>query len=123
MTRTKEPALRAAQMEGRCVNLHANYLKQNGWRFCPYCGMALQVRIHCDRCGYDYLSEKAYYAHLDLALYKANPCPNQSGHTHRVCYMKKRGKMFCEECHLEYPVTVRNACDQSKLQPEGSVSI
>jgi hypothetical protein len=97
--------LAGLQMEGECKIRHAQYRTQNGYRYCPWCGNQLIVRITCDHCGRHFLSEQSYHIHLhELALYKANRCPNEGqGKSHHVIhYMKNRDKFFCESCRLEY---------------------
>jgi hypothetical protein len=96
-------ALVALRMEGSCQRRHMEYLKRSHWRYCPWCGMILQVRLHCDHCNRDFMSEAAFNVHREqVTLFASNRCPN--GSNHPVRYLRRRQKMFCPACNLEYKV-------------------
>jgi hypothetical protein len=102
-------------MEGLCVRHHANYITNYGWAYCPWCGLELAYKAHCYHCNKDFVSERAYAAHrIDVELYIDNPCPNQRPTTerHNTRYHKNRGKMYCQECRLEYPVRAEATDDR-----------
>ena len=93
--------------EGTCQKAHMNMLTRQHWRFCPWCGIQLQIRIHCIHCGKNFMSQKAYDAHLfGMALFSANPCPNdpEKKHGHLIQYRKHRQRMYCATCEKEYPI-------------------
>jgi hypothetical protein len=101
-----ETGLRRATMEGQCVRDHAKYVGERGWAYCPWCGMELVYKKHCDHCGRDYVSEEAYHVHLSqIEFYKSNPCPNEETvkGQHAVRYHKNRGVFYCPACNIEYP--------------------
>jgi len=98
--------LAAARMEGVCLLKHAAYLKNRGYRFCPWCGMKLQIRHHCDHCKRDFLSDASFEMHkFDLERFTNNPCPNQAKDklNHLWRYMKRRQMFYCATCRIEYP--------------------
>jgi hypothetical protein len=99
-------------MEGRCQNFHMRYIKESHYKYCPWCGVLLVIRLHCDHCQRDFTSDKSYQVHkFNLAIFKNNPCPNSKGcndHSHSIGYLERRNRMYCGTCKLEY-----------KLQPVG----
>lgn len=93
-------------MEGVCSSYHSSsYREKRGWKFCPWCGISLAVKHHCEHCGKDFISETAFHVHQQsAALYRNNPCPNQEGGRHIIHHLRHRGKMFCANCRIEYPI-------------------
>lgn len=113
-----QAGLARARMEGRCVNEHVRYLKSRGWAYCPWCSAELVIRITCEQCGHDYMSEAAYNAHrLDSHLYKTNPCPNQLTGGHAVKYLARRNAFYCQECCIEYPSKDKQPAAQLRGEP------
>lgn len=105
----------ALRMEGVCHLKHAQFLRQYHYRYCPFCGMVLQIKHHCEHCGNDFLSEAAFKMHLfGLQLYKDNPCPWQGKEHHSVQYFKRRGKMYCPICKKEYLAVIREETHAQK---------
>lgn len=95
------PDIRAIEMEGRCVHDHAQMRAGRGWKFCPWCGKSLVVFAYCDHCGKHFISEKAFAVHLkDLSFLKGNKC--EVDERHPVQYQKRRGKMYCPTCKVEW---------------------
>lgn len=63
----REAGLSRAMAEAKgnfCKNLHAGYLKNNGWSFCPKCGAKLEIIRTCPTCGKTFLSHKAFKYHV-----------------------------------------------------------
>ena len=104
LTHNLPSSLRAAAMEGKCLNQHAVMMKTNGWRWCPWCGMELKIIAHCETCGRDFFSESAFQVHNGghIAFFAANRCPVATNHA--VQYRKNRQKMYCVQCAKEFPI-------------------
>lgn len=99
-------AVRRASMEGRCANRHSGYAFNQGYVYCPWCGLELRFELHCDKCGKNFNSVAAYAAHLDEEFISARPlCPVSSSHT--VHLRRHRGVIFCDYCQKEYPLARR----------------
>lgn len=95
--------IRAASMEGFCVQRHTTYLKRSGYAYCPWCGIRLQIKLHCEHCGYDFMSERAFEIHnKNIAFYRRNSCPIDKSHP--VRFEKHRNRMFCTACHEEFAI-------------------
>jgi hypothetical protein len=104
-------SLRALQLaDGGCANRHMQFLTHYHYRFCPFCGKELKITLVCEHCGHNFISERAYTAHLsELKLIIQNPCPSDTrgkghGNRHPIRHLKNRGTMYCDQCHIEYPV-------------------
>jgi hypothetical protein len=106
MTETVKKTLTALRMEGQCVVRHTTYLKKRHYRYCPWCGVLLEIRHHCEHCDHDFMSDEAFGTHLwNLAIYKDNPCPNAKGReSHPSRYLPRRRMMLCPTCNLEYKI-------------------
>ena len=96
-------------MEGVCLSYHSVMRSKHGWQFCPWCGIELTIKHHCDHCGRDFISEAAYHTHIGgWKLLVKNPCPNEKKgqRTHPVQHLKYRNRMYCPSCRIEYPIKV-----------------
>lgn len=98
------PELRAAAMEGRCVNQHSQMFRKGGWRYCPWCGTELKIIGICPTCGELFLSIEAFKVHRagHGKFYARNKCPNDPNHP--VQFRKNRNRMYCPVCAKEYNV-------------------
>src|SRR6267142_766963 len=110
------PELRKAAMEGVCQSQHMTMRKGHGYQFCPWCGIALTIKHHCDHCGHDFISEDAYQVHQStINFHHRNRCPN--GASHPAQYRKHRHEMFCPTCVIVYPVKEDKVPKNSKKGP------
>ena len=85
---------------------HVAMIKIRHWLFCPHCGIKLQIIIHCDKCGRDFMSEQAFIVHNDhehrddLRKVIDEHCKKVKAH-HRIVFMTRRGVYYCADCREE----------------------
>jgi hypothetical protein len=97
--------LNVAAQEGLCQNRHMDFIKRYGYAYCPFCGIRLEIKLHCEHCERDFTSEESFYVHQnELAMYRANPCPKETRSRHRITYSRRRNRMYCHVCNQEYAV-------------------
>lgn len=70
-----DAGLGSSYQESTCPKNHSSWVDR-GYKFCPHCGMAIEVKIVCGICKRRFLSQRAYFYHLDIRHKKPNACPN-----------------------------------------------